>query len=263
VGRLLHWNPLAPSALASSVVNILSKLGSPIAGVIKRRWVKRQVRKAIASATSAFVAAHPETADALAGSAEPIAQELARLPGAGRPLTSNVLADHWVASGNFDPAEARRLAADYVQALHDALLKIDGFRQLFEAGASVTVAEIQQRAEEASRDLEQREAAIAYFEAAREYVHAAGARLNGDERGAWQSEYDARSLVDVAELRHQYRVSERLKDVRAWFRELVEDRYAEFKDEFESGGRAAAETALEALEQGSIEFRARVKESLL
>jgi hypothetical protein len=133
-------DPFSAAALAESVVTILGTLGTPIVGLIKSRRVKGQVRKAIERASSNFVAEHPETADVMAASAEAIAQGLAQLRAAGRSRRRGV-AEHWVSSGYFELADARSYAEQYARTLHNELLKIDGFRDLFEAGATITTAE--------------------------------------------------------------------------------------------------------------------------
>jgi hypothetical protein len=262
-GKGASVDPFSAAGLAANVVDILWSIGTPIAGMIKSRLVKRRLRKAIKRVSSNFVAEHPTTAKALAASADAIAHELARLTDAGRPLPENVLAEQWAASGHLDRADAFRYAGEYVQTLHDQLLKVDGFTALFEAGAIVTAAEILRRLEEESRAREERAVAASYYDAANEYVHAALRRLEGDEPGAIQSAYDARSFIEKAELNGDWRVIERSKGLRARFKELVEERYDELESACATGDGTTAALIYEALEQGSAEFKALVKQRLL
>lgn len=262
-GKGTPVDPSSAAALAGSVVDILWALGTPIANVIKRRLLRRKLRKVIARVSVDFAAEHPAVAEAMAASDEAIAHELARLIGAGRLLAPKVLADQWKASGGLDPADASQFATEYVQALQDELLKIDGFRPLLKSGAAVTTAETLQRIEEALRTREERGLATAYFDAADEYVHAALARLDGDAIGAIRSAHDARSLAEKAEISGgDWQVIEKLRDLREGFKEFVEGRFDEFEAAYESEDPMAIQAAFEALEQGAREFQALVRKRL-
>jgi hypothetical protein len=262
-------DPFSAAALAESVVTVLSALGGPIAAVVKRRLVKRKVRKSIERVSSNFVAEHPATADAMAESAEVIAHELARLAGAGRPANAQTLADRWAATGRLSQGEATQYADEYVQRLHDELVKIDGFRSLFVAGANITAAEKLQlisesmrRSEASVRAREEWEIAALYYEAAKAYFQAALALIAGDTIKAMGYEYDAHSLIDKARLGRASLALVNSKSVRERFAELVEDRFEDAEVACASGDYAKAQEAVRALDEGCDEFRALVNERL-
>ena len=209
---------------------------------------------------------HKDAAAALVVSQEAIAHELARLTGAGAPVATKVLADEWTAKG-LDRADATRYAHEYVQALHDELLKIDGFRPLLQAGAIVAtagrVAEVEQllrEAADARRAGEEREVAVAYYTAADEYYQAALVRSQGNTIEAMAHEYEARSLAAIALLCREPHVLKRFKELRGTFKELVEERYDDSKAAYQSGDRATVDAALEALRHGCRDLQARVRE---
>jgi len=263
-GKGAPVDPFSAFTLAESVVTILATLGTPIVGFFKSRRVKGHVRKAIERASSNFVAEHPETADAMATSAEAIAQELAQLRG-GRPLAATRVAEHWVSGGYFELSDARAYAEQYARALHNELLKIEGFRDLFEAGITITTAETVlliddglERDRAAARAREEREVAVLHFEAAREYFGAALALLDGDKFRAMGLAHNAETHIDTARLHRDSLALVRSKDVRERFAGLVEDRYEDVEAACAEGDRAKADAAVAALNQGCREFRAFV-----
>jgi hypothetical protein len=260
-GKAVPVDPASAIALAANVVDILVGLAAPITKLLNSRFLRRRVRKVIEAVSLDFAAQHPSTAAALVSSAEAIAHELARLMGTGKPLAPKVLADQWAATGSLNRADATLFADAFVQALHDALLGIDGFRPLFESGATVATAETVQRLEDALRAREVREVAAAYYDAADEYVHAAIALLGREETKALRSEYDASSLVAKAELNRDPRIIERFRDLRLTFRDLVEERYDDFRDAYDTGSAGTTER-LNALNRGAQDFKAFVLERL-
>lgn len=268
-GKGAPVDPFSAAALASEVVDILATLGAPIAGWLKSWRMKRKVRKVVKRASASFVDEHPETAEALAGSAEAIAHELARLTESGRPLTARTLAEQWAASGHLDQAEADRYATEYVQRLHDELMKIDSFRAVLSAGADVSSAETLQiinealqETKEATRAQEEREVAASYYDAAKQYFYGALALLDGDATGAMGFAYDAQSLLDEAELNRDSLVIGSSRDLRLRFEELVEGRYEDVEAACAEGDRAKSDWAVRALSEGCAEFRALVKQRL-
>lgn len=134
-------DPVSALAVGANVAQILSTLSSPITGAIKARRVRKAVAKIIDRVSSDFVRANPEALGALKGSSRAIAEELSNLRG-GTPMEARILAREWTGKGGLDEAGAQRLATAYVQALHRALLSIDGFREVLEAGANVLSAEV-------------------------------------------------------------------------------------------------------------------------
>lgn len=259
-------DPATVIGLAASVVDILWQIATPIGGWIKSRWLKRQVRRAVERVSLEFAERHHDAAGALVVSQEAIAHELARLTGAGAPVAPKVLADEWTANG-LDRADATRYANEYVQALNDALLKIDGFRPLLQAGAIIAtsgkVAEVEQLLREsadARRAGEEREVAVAYYTAAEEYYQAALVRSQGDTIDAMAHEHEARSLAAMALLCREPHVLKRFKELRGAFKELVEERYDDSKAAYQSGDRTTVDVALEELRRGCRDLQARVRE---
>ena len=262
-------DPFSAGAFAKSVVTALSALEGPIAAVIKRRLVKRKVRKSIERVSLKFVAEHPATAEAMADSAEAIAHELARLAEAGRLADAQALAERWAATGHLSQDDARWYADEYVQRLHDELLKIDGFRPLLEARAGLTaaeelmfIAESMRRIEASARARDEQEIAVLYFEAAKAYFQAALALIAGDASGAMRCEYDAHSLIDTAKLGRASLALVNSKEVRERFAELVERRFDYAEVACASGDPAEAQRAVGALYEGCEAFRALVNERL-
>jgi hypothetical protein len=138
------------STIAANVVNILVGLGGPMAEAANSWRVRRKVRKIIKRVTVSLLDGHPEVAGAMAASEAEIARALARLADAGRPLATRNLAERWAAAG-LDYADAGLYAQEYVDRLHDELLKIAGFRAVILAGSSVETAERMQDVAEALR----------------------------------------------------------------------------------------------------------------
>jgi hypothetical protein len=253
-------DPFSAAQLADSVISILSKLATPVVRLIKGRLVRRKVRKIIERASSDFVAGHPETATAMAGSADAIAYELAQLRG-GRPLGATRIAEHWAAAGYFGLEEATAYTEQFARELHDELLGIDGFRDMFQAGATITIAETIELIEAANerdranaRADDERDVAILYVEAASEYYKAALALLGKEKLKAMALECDAETRVAKARLQRDSLTLVKSKDLRERFAELVEDRYDDVEAACEAGSQAEAEAAVDALDQGRRDF---------
>lgn len=259
-GKGVPIDPFSAAQLADSVISILSQLATPVVRLVKGKLVERKVRKIIEQAAAGFVARNPETATAMAGSAEAIAQELAQLKG-GRPLGATRIAEHWAAAGYFGLEEATAYATQFAGELHTKLLGIGGFRDLFQAAATITIAETIELIEAAlerdradARADDERDVAILYIEAASEYYKAALALLGNEKLKAMELECSAETRIAKARLQRDSLTLVKSKDVREKFKGLVEDLYDDVEAAYENGDQAEAEAAVATLDQGRRDF---------
>jgi hypothetical protein len=263
-GKGKPMDPFSGAVLAKGAIAILQSLASPIVGLIRGKWARRKVRKAIQRASADFVKEHPETAAAMAASANPIAQDLADLR-AGRPLEPKRLAKHWVSEEYLEADVAQAYAGQFARMLHTELLKIEGFSDLFKAGTGVATVEAVQRIEGYMEDSkaralagEEQQVAVLYFQAASQYVDAAVAVAAGDDLGAEALVDRAETLIVTARLNRETLTLMNSKDVRDTFTALVEDRFEDVEAASVAGDRAATDAAVRWLVLGAKEFRAFV-----
>jgi len=258
-------DPASAAALAANVVQILTAVSDPVVNAIKKRALRKALNKTVARVSLEFVAEFPGAGIAMQASSAPaIAAELRRLLTAGAPLEPQTLINEWMNKGYFEHADADRLATNYTERLHDALIAIDGFRPLMVASATLTIAQRADEAERRAQRSEEREVARAYFDAADGYFRSALSLFAGDEIAAQGSVYDAGSLIERIDLIADWRIKEKFKDLRYDFDDLVEQRYENFVELWETGADPEAlRASLEEVRLGAVELRRRVKVSYL
>ena len=167
-------DPASAAALAANVVQILTAVSDPVVNAIKKRALRKALNKTVARVSLEFVAEFPGAGIAMQASSAPaIAAELRRLLTAGAPLEPQTLINEWMNKGYFEHADADRLATNYTERLHDALITIDGFRPLMVASATLTIAQRADEAERRRKGAKKREVARAYFDAADGYFRSA------------------------------------------------------------------------------------------